>query len=473
MSAGELTVEALIAAAESALERGQVREAAAHFNEAFARVPSAFALAQMAANAWRLAGDVLAERTIWRSALATARPSDARSLYELGSGLLATGAPSEARECFEAVVRLLPNDMAALGALASALRADGDPQRGWALIQKAIGRAPRTPGLLLTAAQIRHALGDITGATKWLTQADRLRPDHRLTQLQRAMTLLIDGSFDAGWDAFDARGLPAGPAGAASWHGESLTGARIAVVMEEGIGDLFQFLRYVRRLEARGADRVIVECPASTGSLLTANGFDAVAKNEAMDVEWYVPLLSLPQRLGSGSDLGGDLVPYLHSGNATPVQSPRPTRIGLVWQGNPAFLATRLRDLDSAALRQIVDIPDVEWLSLQMGELLPFEHPRLAAAPVTADWLATARLLDDLDAVVSIDSAVAHLAGAMGRPVFTLLPHAPDWRWRLRVDDTPWYPSMRLVRQPSPRDWQGAVQILADQLQKLFGSRTS
>jgi len=422
--------------------------------------PSAFAFAQMAANAWRLAGDVLAERAVWQSAFATARPSDAPSLYELGTGLLATGAPTEARECFEVVARLLPRDTSALGALASALRADGDPQRAWALIQKAIGRSPQTPALLLTAAQIRHALGDMAGATRWLDQAERLRPGHRLTQVQRAFTLLMEGSFAAGWDAFQARGLPAGPAGAAPWHGESLEGASIAVVMEEGLGDFFHFLRYVRRLEGLGPSRVIVECPPSAVSLLTASHFDAVAKNDVKEVDWYVPLLSLPQRLATAGDVAGDLVPYLRTGRSAPPRREGPRRIGLVWRGNPAFLATRLRDLDVAALRHVVEIPDVEWVSLQMGEPLPFEHSRFTAAALTGDWLATARLVEQLDAVVTIDSAVAHLAGAMGRPAYVLLPFSPDWRWGLETDATPWYPSMRLVRQPAPRDWPGAIRAL-------------
>ncbi len=466
MTSSAEELDQLLTKAQTALEIGHVREAARDFNEAFLLVPSAFAFAQMAANAWRLVGDVLAERAVWQSVLSTARPGDATSLYELGTGLLATGSPTAARECFEEVVRLLPRDTSALGALASALRADGDPQRAWALMQNTIGRSPKTPALLLTAAQIRYALGDLAGAKRWLAQAERLRPGHRLTQVQRAFTLLMEGSFSAGWESFEARGLREGPAGAAPWHGESLEGASIAVVMEEGLGDLFQFLRYVRRLEGRGPRRVIVECPPSAVSLLTVSGFHAVAKGDEIVVDWYVPILSLPHRLASGGDLAGDLVPYLSTGRSAPPRRAGPRRIGLVWQGNPAFLATRLRDLETAALHQVVEIPDVEWVSLQMGEPLPLEHPRFTAAPLTGDWLATAMLVEELDAVVTIDSALAHLAGAMGRPVYVLLPYSPDWRWGWKGARTPWYPTATLVRQQSPRDWQQ----VATQLAVLLGT---
>jgi tetratricopeptide (TPR) repeat protein len=471
-------VERALLEGQTALDAGAHRDAAAHFGAAFALAPTTFALAEMAAQAWRLAGDLLAERAVWLAANRTARPTDARTLFALGTGLLETGAPFEALPCFEAVVRMLPRDPAALGALASAHRATGDPQRGWALAQKAVELAPTAPALLLTAAQIRHALGDLTGARKWLEKAEQVRPGHAGTTVQRAFTLLIGGANAAGWEAWEARGLPAGPIGARNWSGEALNGSTIAVVMEQGIGDLFHFVRYVRRLEARGPQRVVVECPAPAVALLEQSGFDAVPTGQLPPVDWYVPLLSLPHRLASDSDVANDGVPYLSTGTPRTAHTPPPSaaasptparrpRVGIVWKGNAAFLSTALRDLDDSALNHLGAMPEVQWVSLQMGEPVPAALAGAEQPAVSGDWLATAQLLESLDAVVSVDTAVAHLAGALGVPVYVLLPYAPDWRWGLRSERTVWYPSARLLRQPKPRDWPGAIATLRKALTTL------
>lgn len=458
-----------LADGQQALDEGRYREAAQAFARARDALPSEWALHQMTANAWRLAGDIVAERTVLRTAFAHARPADIEGLYALGSALLGSGAPTEARVCFEAVVAQRPRDAAALSALASARRADGDPHGAWPLVQRALTLAHKMPAVFLTAAQVRHALGDTAGARTWLAKAEKIRPGHPLQQIQLAFAHLIEGASAAGWAAFEARGLPALPAGVRDWHGESLAGQSIAVVMEQGLGDLFHFVRYVRRLEARGASRVIVECPASTVSLLVASGFDAVPVGQLPPTDWAVPLLSLPHRLGSDGDVASELVPYLHPGN---VSAPRdrgdgPRRMGLVYKGNPAFLATALRDLDYSALGQALISQGIQWVWLQYGESVPTELANsnsLEIPQLSENWLDTALLMSSLDGVVSVDTATAHLAGAMGLPVWVLVPHAPDWRWGLEGSASPWYPTATLVRQTRPRDWERVVAELLGQL---------
>ncbi len=456
-------VESTLAAGLVALEGERFAEAATAFARVQQAMPHDIAVALMVANAWRLSGDTVAEREALLHSYRASRADDADAapVYQLGAALLDAGAPTEARRCFEHVVRQRPKDAAALGALASATRADGDPHKAWPIIQRAMAVTSKQPALLLTAAQIRHALGDLTRARYWLDRAEAIRPGHGPTRLQRGLTSLLGGATAAGWADFEHRGLPTPPTtGAAPWRGEPLTGQTILVTSEQGQGDHFQFIRFAIDLVARGATRVVIECHPAALTLFVASGFDAVVKGEAPATDWYVPMLSLPYRLAIGADVAGARVPYLSTGRTAPPRQAGPRRIGLVWQGNPAFLATSLRDLDLSALQHVVDIPDVEWVSMQLGKPLPFEHPRFTTVPLTGDWLATARLVEELDAVVSIDSAIAHLAGAMGRPVYTLLPYTPDWRWGLGTDATPWYPSMRLVRQPAPRDWPGAIRAL-------------
>jgi Flp pilus assembly protein TadD len=457
-----------LADGQAALEAAQFAEAATAFERAAHALPTEWTLHVMATNAWRLAGRVVAERAAWRWAYHAGRPTTAEALYQLGTGLLESGAPAEARDCFEKVVKQRPRDAAALAALASARRADGDPQGAWPLVQRALTLAHKMPSLLLTAAQVRHALGDTTGARQWLAKAEKVRPGHPLQQIQLAFAHLLDGARAPGWEAFEARGLPERPAHGRDWRGEPLAGQSIAVVMEQGLGDLFHFVRYVRRLEAAGPSRVVVECPPTAVDLLVASGFDAVPTGTLPATDWVVPLLSLPLRLGSDTDTAADLVPYIGTGTASapivrPLQVTAAPRVGLVVRGNPAFLATRLRDLDDEHIEQLLAIPDVQWVWLQHGQpvpaaatpALPVELP-----PLDGDWLQTARLIASLDAVVSVDTAVAHLAGAMGIPVYILVPHAPDWRWGLERTDCAWYPSATLVRQPAPLDWAGAVNTL-------------
>ena len=462
-----------LADGQQALDDGRYRDAAQAFARASDALPSEWALHQMTANAWRLAGDIVQERAVLCAAFAVARPTDTEGLYALGSALLGSGAPTEARVCFEAVVAQRPRDAAALSALASARRADGDPDGAWPLVQRALTLAHKMPAVFLTAAQVRHALGDTAGARSWLAKAEKIRPGHPLQQIQLAFSHLIEGASAPGWAAFEARGLPALPSGARDWHGEPIAGQSIAVVMEQGLGDLFHFVRYVRRLEARGPSRVVVECPPSTVSLLVASGFDAVPVGQLPPTDWAVPLLSLPHRLGSGGDVARELVPYLGTGPSTPLRrtsSGRP-RVGFVGTGNPAFLSTTLRDLTTNDVAAMLSALDIDWVWMQYGVPAPTASldsgVSLETPELRGNWLDTALLVDTLDAIVSVDTAMAHLAGAMGRPVIVLVPQAPDWRWGLETPHSTWYPSAQLIRQTAPRDWASTAQRVHAALRAL------
>jgi tetratricopeptide (TPR) repeat protein len=466
-------IESWLVAGQTALDAGRYADAAAAFMRVQAALPGEITVALMVANAWRLAGNTVAVRhallagfhhtTAPSAGPASIDVGDVTAMYELGAALLDAGAPSEARELFERVVRKRPKDPAALGALASATRAAGDPQRAWPIVQRAMAIAPKQPALLLTAAQVRHALGDLTRARYWLDRVEAVRPAHGPTRLQRALTSLLGGPTAEGWADFEYRGLPTPPAtGASPWHGESLDGQSILVTAEQGQGDNFHFIRYVPELTARGAARVVVECHPGALSLFAASGFDAVVKGEAPVTDWYVPMLSLPHWLGTGADVAAGRVPYLRTGTDRPAggSAPRPAgrrTLGLVWQGNPEFLATTLRDFDHTLLPALLDMPGIDWVWMQYGAAPPIAHERLATPPLSSSWLETARLLETLDGLVSVDTGLAHLSGALGLPTYVMLPFTPDWRWGLGTDRTPWYPSATLIRQQQPNDWRGVV----------------
>ncbi len=464
MTVTEQQLAEWLGAGQAAIDSGRYVDAAMAFSRVQQALPGFAAIAGMAGQAWQLAGNIVEARLAYREVFAHTDRADIPALYDLGATLLALGAPDEARSCFELVATARGDDPAVWSALASATRAAGDPVRAWPLVERALSVRPDDPGFLLTAGQIRHALGDLDGASTWLERAAARRPQHAVTTMQQAFTSLLHGANAEGWRLFEARRRPAPLPGTRDWHGESLENSRIVVLAEQGLGDQFHFIRFVRRLQAYRPREVLVAGAEATLALFRASGFPAVSLQTVPEAEWSVPLLSLPFRLGLHDQTDADS-PYLttaaparpvtvaHDGRAR-------RRLGLVWKGNPEFAATVLRDLDDALLRSLTDVRDVDWVSLQYGVPVPPDCPHVEPMPATGDWLDTARLLDTLDGVVTVDTSVAHLAGAMHKRVYLLVPYSPDWRWGLGSDRTPWYPTMVLVRQPTPRDWEGTIPLL-------------
>jgi Tfp pilus assembly protein PilF len=462
--------------AQEALEAEDFPAAISAFRGVWACHPADPGVAQLLANAHQLAGDALSARAVLRTAVARGGWEPPETAHALGGALLAVGDPREAVRCFAHVVHHRPHDPAGIGALATATRGAGDPGAAWSLIQRALRLAPSSPALLLTAAQIRHSLGDLTGAHHWLDRCEQVRPGHAPTRVQRAYTTLLQGASAAGWDAYESRPLPDPGTGARPWLGGPLDGGSILVVAEQGIGDLFQFLRFVPLLGDRGADQVLVEAPAGTAALLTASGFRTVPRGSRPATDWFVPLLSLPHRLGMDRDLLGHRVPYLAPPrDAAPPPLPAvphgTSRLGITWAGNPAFANTHLRDLDPAWLPQLCLTAGVSWITLQQGDDARHAPAEFFPAPPPTSWGDTAHWLTSLDGLVTVDTGIAHLAGALGVRTWVLLPHDPDWRWGLGGTTTPWYPSVHLVRQPHPGDWDGALVALTREVAEWRNAR--
>jgi hypothetical protein len=457
----------------AALEQGAIADAIGAFQAARAVAPHDPALVLALANAQRLAGEVPAARDTLLGFLASDAEVSVAECYELSAALLEAGAPAEAVECLQAVRAERPRDPAVLNALAGALRAAGRPAEAWPLCEAAMASDPKTPAFRLTAAQVRHELGDPAGALRWLEQAERLRPAHGPTRVQRAYTLLLKagGAGAEGWAAFEARSLPEPASSARPWQGESLAGQSILVTAEQGVGDQFQFLRFARRLTTLGASRVVIQCHRDAVSLLRANGFDAVARDDAPpETDWHVPLLSLPHRLGLGDEVDREQVPYLRVPGADRPDRPGPRRLGLVWAGNPAFVGRATRDFDATLLPELCAIPGVEWVGLQVGAARADAPPSVIFPSTSLSWFDSASLLASLDGLVTTDTGIAHLAGAMGIRTWVLLQHVPDWRWGLSGRESLWYPSMTLLRQPAPGDWRA---VLAQLTQALVADETS
>ncbi|MBC8086442.1 MAG: hypothetical protein H7Z40_04195, partial [Phycisphaerae bacterium] len=258
--------------------------------------------------------------------------------------------------------------------------------------------------------------------------------------------------------------------------------------------DQLQFARFIPRVKALGGT-VVLGCNSGLVSLFKENFPDAdevvVVGEPFADVDLQLPLMSVPHVLRLRNALDAKLVPYVraHGDAASPLRHALPERdhrgsralrVGLAWAGQPKHLNDRNRSLTLETLRPLLNVPGVEWFSLQKGEtaeaqLEPFNNiseqqaqPTVTAlGPLFSDFNDTAHAVARLDVVISVDTSVAHLAGAMGVPVLMLIPFVPDWRWQVNRGDSPWYPTARLFRQTEPGGWIAVVEGVAGHLREL------
>ncbi|MQA37517.1 tetratricopeptide repeat protein [Rugamonas aquatica] len=313
-----------------------------------------------------------------------------------------------------------------------------------------------------------------------------LDPEHARAGFNLAYVLLRQGRFDEGWPLLEARwqfDAFAHTFACPRWNGEPLHGKSIVIVLEAGQGDMIHFCRYATQLKKRGALRVAVICHAALRRLFaTLEGVDAVyASDEAIPADgwdyWTHPM-RLPLLLGVDADAARS-IPYLAAepelvGDWAGRLPSHGLRVGLAWKGNPHFENDADRSLPSLRTLAPLAAAPAHFVSLQKGpgESEALDPPNAmqlyAAGPQLSDFADTAAVIANLDLVISVDTAVAHLAGAMGKPCWLLLPdYRCDWRWMSERSDTPWYPSMRLFRQSRAGDWAPVIDAVARELALL------
>ena len=457
LSAGSIAISRCADGAALA-EEGDHAAAIACYQEAVALAPSVLSLHQVLANAQLLHGRTLDARATLRNALHVAHRPDAASEFALGKSLVDAGAGADAVPCFKRARQAFPGDAAAAAALAAALRDAQRPGDAWTEVQAALRLAPADPVALLTAAMIRHDLADFAGALPWCEASLQARPDSAGARLTRAALCFLTGDAAGGWRDFEHRALPESGTAARDWRGEPLDGRSILVMGEQGAGDQFQFLRFVQHPAVSAARRVVVSCQPDAVSLLRAAGFDAVARDRVVETDFSVPMLSLPHRLGVLADWRAHNAPYLRPPELLVRHRSQLRRVGIVWAGNPAHRNDAARSIPPVRLQQLVTaLPDLQVVCMQFG--VRAVELGLTATEYTksGDWLATARELCTLDLLISVDTGIAHLAGALGVPVWLMVPHVPDWRWGPHGSGTPWYVTMRLFRQTARGDWSGVM----------------
>lgn len=342
------------------------------------------------------------------------------------------------------------------------------------------------PEALVELADAHTALGDGVRAREMLEQAVARRPTLARARMALAQALLADGEFRAGWAEYEWRyKLPATQDvlpkfKQPQWNGMRLTSSRLLVVAEQGYGDCFQFARYLPMVSERAPHVFVGAGPEITPVLRSVKGsfvcYDRWEQIPSFD--YHITLSSLPLVFGTTLETIPADVPYLFAdaGKAAAwrakledvAQGRR--SVGIVWQGRPSHPNDRTRSVALAQLTPLLELADILPVSLQVGagrEQLA-QHPLKArvfdAADALKDFGDTAALIAGLDCVVTIDSAIAHLAGGLGRPGFVMLPKAGEWRWLNARSDSPWYPTLELVRQGADARWDGVVQRLAERL---------
>jgi tetratricopeptide (TPR) repeat protein len=339
--------------------------------------------------------------------------------------------------------------------------------------RRALALEPDNPELLLNLGTLMIRLGQMKKGADAFDAALAIRPDYAEAHWNRAHVQLMHGGFREGWREYEWRlrcpGLNAygRTFDAPRWEGETLAGKRILIHSEQGFGDTLQFARFLPQVKQRGGT-VIFEAHKTLMRLFDGiEGADVLvqAGEDMPSFDCYAPLLSLPFLFGT-EEASIPAAPGLKVPSPPLIELPETgnKRIGLVWAGRPQHGNDRNRSMALSHIRPLFENERCDFFSLQLGPARDQIEQENLQSTVTdladhlTDFAGTASLIEALDLVIAVDTAVAHLAGTLGKPVWLMLPFVPDWRWMLHRSDTPWYPTMRLFRQPAARNWGGAVE---------------
>lgn len=489
---------------------GRHEDAAARYRRAIKARPDDYGAHNNLGNAYRALRQPERAAQAFRAALRL-RPGVPELMFNLACVLAEADKHDEALASVDAVLLAVPEHAPAHRLRGELLEKCGDFDAAAAAFAEALRHAAMDASVMNTLASAIYRLGRLTEAEKLLREAVRLRPDAanawnnlglvlqdlgemeeaRLC-LDRALTLdpadhgarynrallhLTEGRLVEGWADHESRFAAlnfvprrSGP----EWAGEAAPERVLLIHPEQGSGDFIQFCRYATLAAARM--RVVLEAPAPLLRLMgTLAGPGRVVASELPPppFDLQCPVMTLPRVFATTLQTVPADIPYLRADAAQAAAWKQRLaalpgrRIGLAWAGSPAYLQDQARSIPPALLAPLAGVAGVSWVSLQKGKA----PPRAGIGAVLHDWSGeladfadTAALIEALDLVVSVDTAVVHLAGALGRQVWLLNRFDTDWRWLRGRDDSPWYPTLRQFRQPAPGDWASVVARVGDAL---------
>ncbi len=365
--------------------------------------------------------------------------------------------------------------------LASTLIGQGSTAQGRRILSQVLTRHPenRMAHLLLNHALVME--GDWTGMRQAVERQADLRIPPATVAWNRSLVSLRLGDMPEGWDQYEVRWLlpglviPERNFQQPRWQGQPFAGRTLLLHFEQGLGDTLMFVRYATQAKALGG-RVVLAAQVPLADLVaTCPGVDEVIPHGAPlpPFDFHLPLLSLPTVFRTTLDSIPAEIPYLDIPATVPNRewiartlsaSEGQTRIGLVWAGSRTHQGDAQRSIHPSAFEALGAMPDVAWYSFQIDTVeLPALPGITSLDPMLRNLSSTAYALSGMDLLITVDTALAHLAGALGIPTLLLLPFFPDWRWLLGREDSPWYPTLRLYRQSTPGDWSGVLhRVVAD-----------
>ncbi len=470
-----------------AADRGDLVQGAKWAEEAAAAAPGDPAAHYTRGRLYELEGRLADAERSYRKAIELA-PREARAHNNLGGVLHMQGRLDEALACYRAALEIDPGQPQAIQNYASIVR---DPAAMAAAVEgyrRQSEANPRDASVWNDLGNAYRELGKLDDALASYERALALSPDSAQAHFSRAFVLLRKGDYARGWEDYEWRLRvpgPDNPAGRFSepmWDGRELAGGTLLVHADQGLGDTLQFARYGELLAAR-CGRVVLECQPELRELLSPlPGFSAVvARGEPLpSFDAHLPLMSLGRVMRTTVDA----IPWRGAYVRPPADRAQAWRgelargkegllVGLAWAGRPDQWDDRNRSMRLDMLAPLASLPHVRFFSLQKGAAAaqaaspPAGMQLVDLSPRIRDFCDTAAIIAQLDLVVSVDTSVAHLAGAMAAKVWVLAAFSPDWRYLERRDDNPWYPTMRVFRQPSDGDWPGAVASLKEAIARL------
>lgn len=439
--------------------------------------------------AYKRLGDVHADLGNTEAALQSYRAAsqkdnrDATALISMGALLRRIGRFEEALVCFEQAASRAPLSGDVFTGWGNVRFDQGMLEESLALQEKAIHCSPNDPNILCNYAQVLQSLGRLDESLQIYGKALQSDPEFARAHFNRSIVLLLKGEYLQGFEEYEWRWSEVAakrPMPCAEWNGEDLKGKKILLHAEQGFGDTLQFVRFVDRVLAQSPARLYLECqPALCQLLGCVPGIELIPRGkETPPVDFHLPLMSLMRVLKLPPAAFASRIPYLSVDSwlldlwKSKLGQIPGYKIGIVWQGSSLYPKDRLRSVPLKLFSTISKLPGIQLIGLQKGngteqiKQVDFEVIDFGAEldEVHGPFMDTAALIHNLDLVITIDSAVVHLSGALGKPTWLLLNLQPDWRWLQSGTTSPWYPSIRIFRQARRNDWETVFQELRLQL---------
>ena len=429
------------------------------------------------------AGRLAEAETAYRKVLAQS-PNNPEALHLLGLAAHEKGSSKTGLSLIRKALTLRGDDADMLRNLAAILISLNRPEEAVVFQEREARVNPGDPETLCRLGNTLSGLGRYEDALSRFQQALEQNPNSAEAHWGRAFIRLLKGDYAEGWADYEWRtkhdglALPRQEIPYPAWDGSPLDGGRILLHAEQGYGDILQFSRFAPQVAHMGG-QVVLACPKALRRLMgTLAGVELIVsgRDAVPEIHHHAPLMSLPAILGTTLETVSPDRPYLASDPAlssiwAPRIEPHPgIKVGIAWRGSAGHTGDLDRSGEARLFSPLAHVEGVCLFSLQMettAEELDALPGIIDLASEFQDFADTAAALEHLDLVISVDTAVVHLAGALGCPAWVLLAFAPDWRWLLDRDDSPWYPSVRLFRQPERGDWPTVMETVTDALKSL------